>query len=75
MQCWIYLTPREREVAVLVCQNYTDSQIAEVMMVSPETARTHVRAALRKFGVQKRAELRWLLADWQFTRKDVEMDG
>ena len=70
MQCWQSLTPREREVVILVCQNYTNTQIAKVLVVSPETIRSQVKASLRKFGVQNRVELRWLLSDWQFDRRD-----
>ena len=67
MRCWRMLTPREREVVALVCCNYTNRQIADHLVVSIETVRSHVRHSLRKFGVQNRRELCLLLAGWKFS--------
>jgi DNA-binding CsgD family transcriptional regulator len=67
MRCWRMLTPREREVVVLICCNYTNRQIADHLVVSIETVRSHVRHSLRKFGVQNRRELCLLLAGWKFS--------
>lgn len=72
MQCWLSLTPREREVVILLCHNYTNNQIAERLIISPETVRSYIKASLRKFGVHSRIELRWLLSEWQFERRDGE---
>lgn len=64
-QRWLSLTPRQREVAALVCQGYTNRQIAARLYVSEDTVRTHVRMVLMKFGVHGRGELRLLLGeDW-----------
>lgn len=67
MRCWRTLTPREREVVALICRNYTNRQIADYLVVSIETVRSHVRHSLRKFGVQNRRELSLLLAGWTFS--------
>jgi DNA-binding CsgD family transcriptional regulator len=67
MRCWRILTPREREVVALICCNYTNRQIADHLVVSIETVRSHVRHSLRKFGVQNRRELCLLLAGWKFS--------
>jgi DNA-binding CsgD family transcriptional regulator len=63
---WQRLTPREQEVAALVCLNHTSRQIAAVLVISPETVKTHVGNLLRKFGLSTRQELRQALAGWDF---------
>ncbi len=51
------LTPREREVVRLVALGHTSSQIAEELVISTETVRTHVRNAMKKTGAHTRAQL------------------
>lgn len=63
---WRALSPRECEIAALTCLNYTNRQIASSLYISPETVKTHIRNVLRKFNVHSKAELRRLLADWDF---------
>jgi RNA polymerase sigma factor (sigma-70 family) len=57
------LTPREQEVTWLTTRGYTNRQIAEVLVLSPETVKTHVRHVLEKLGVSSKADLRLLLLD------------
>ena len=57
------LTPRQQEVAWLAAGGRTNRQIAETLVVSPETVKTHVRHALDKFGLRSKAELRLMLLD------------
>jgi DNA-binding CsgD family transcriptional regulator len=64
---WQSLTPREQEIAALVCMNYTTRQIASRLHISPETVKTHVERVLMKFGVADRNALRLLLSDWDFS--------
>jgi len=64
---WHSLTLRERDVTVLTCRGYTNSQIAVKLGVSPETVKVHVAKALSKFGVHGKAELRNLLEVWNFS--------
>ena len=59
------LTPRQREVAWLAAGGCTNRQIAETLVVSPETVKTHVRHTLDKFGLRSKAELRLMLRDLQ----------
>lgn len=66
IECWQSLTPREQQVAALTCLGFTNRQIAVRLVLSPETVKTHMRNALRKFGVRSKVELRRLLADWDF---------
>lgn len=57
------LSPREQEVAWLTARGYTNRQIAEDLVISPETVKTHVRHVLEKLGVRSKADLRLLLLD------------
>ena len=50
------LTPREWEVLDLVCERRTTDQIAEALVLSPETVRSHVKHILRKLDARSREE-------------------
>jgi DNA-binding NarL/FixJ family response regulator len=51
------LTDREREVVRLVGNGLSNDEIAEKLVVSPLTAKTHVSRALAKVGARDRAQL------------------
>ena len=51
------LTPREREVASLIAEGLTNSQLAERLYISPKTAAVHVSNILMKLGLGGRAEV------------------
>jgi DNA-binding NarL/FixJ family response regulator len=51
------LTAREREVMALVATGLSNDQIAEQLVVSPATAKTHVSRALMKLQARDRAQL------------------
>jgi predicted ATPase/DNA-binding CsgD family transcriptional regulator len=51
------LTPREREVAVLVAQGYTNRAIAQVLVITERTAEGHVERIRGKLGFQSRAQV------------------
>jgi DNA-binding NarL/FixJ family response regulator len=51
------LTEREREVVALVAAGHSNAGIAEVLGVSPATARTHVSRAMVKTRCRDRAQL------------------
>ncbi len=51
------LTPREREVAVLISDGLTNSELARRLYISPRTAAVHVSNILRKLGVVSRTEV------------------
>ena len=56
------LTPREREVAVLLAYGHTSSEIAEQLVISVRTAEMHRANVMRKLGFARRAEIvRWAL--------------
>jgi DNA-binding NarL/FixJ family response regulator len=51
------LTAREREIVRLAALGLTNCEIAEWLIVSPKTAKTHVSRAMTKLGVHHRAAL------------------
>jgi DNA-binding NarL/FixJ family response regulator len=51
------LTEREREVMVLVAGGLSNDEIAERLVISPATAKTHVSRAMVKLGARDRAQL------------------
>lgn len=51
------LTPREVEVAHLVCSGLSNREIAQQLFLSVRTVETHVDRVLRKLGYHSRAQL------------------
>lgn len=51
------LTAREREVTALVAQGLTNPEIAERLVITPTTVKTHVGRAMVKLGARDRAQL------------------
>jgi len=56
------LTPREREVFHLVAQGYTNAEIAERLVLSEKTVKTHVRNISNKLNLRGKGEMRVLAA-------------
>jgi len=51
------LTPREREVAGLIAEGFTNRQIATRLVISERTAESHVERIMAKLAVRNRAEI------------------
>ena len=51
------LTRREREVLELMARGWTVDMVARQLVVSPQTARTHLKHLYAKLGVHSRTEL------------------
>jgi DNA-binding NarL/FixJ family response regulator len=51
------LTEREREVVGHVALGLSNEEIAETLVISPHTAKTHVSRAMTKVGARDRAQL------------------
>ncbi|MFE6060342.1 AAA family ATPase [Streptomyces sp. NPDC056431] len=67
------LTPREREISVLVAEGLTNQAVADRLCLSPRTVESHVARVYRKTGVESRAALASLVVrdgvgEGQFSR-------
>jgi DNA-binding NarL/FixJ family response regulator len=51
------LTSREREITALAAHGLSNQEIAERLVVSPLTVRTHIHRAMMKVGARDRAQL------------------
>ena len=51
------LTDRERQLTALVAEGLSNEQIAEQLVLSPTTVKTHVNRAMMKLGARDRAQL------------------
>ncbi|MDF3046596.1 MAG: Stage 0 sporulation protein [Ornithinibacter sp.] len=51
------LTERETEVLTLIAQGFSNAEIADQLIISPATAKTHVSRVLAKLGARDRAQL------------------
>jgi DNA-binding NarL/FixJ family response regulator len=51
------LTPREREVLLLVAEGKSNDEIADALFLSPLTVRTHIQRAKTKTDARDRAQL------------------
>src|SRR5512143_3154394 len=57
------LTPREREVAVLIAQGKSNPEIAEALVVSERTVTTHISNIFSKLGFASRTQIAsWVTA-------------
>ena len=64
------LTPREREVLALMVKGMGNNEIADVLVVSPSTAKSHVSNILAKLGVASRNEVIAMVMEESFNLGD-----
>ena len=57
------LTPRQREVSVLIAGGMTNDQIAQRLVLTPGTVANHVEAILRRLEVDSRTKIAALVAE------------
>jgi len=55
-KCW-HLTPREIEVAKLVCRGFDNAEIAERLRIAYNTVRAHLGNIFRKIGIKGKASV------------------
>lgn len=65
------LSPREREVLMLVARGLTTPRIAEHMGISANTVKTHRRSLLMKLGARNRVEALMAAEDYGLLRDDA----
>jgi DNA-binding CsgD family transcriptional regulator len=71
---WHELSPREQQVTALICLNLTNSQIAERLIVAPETVKSHVRNVFNKLNLRRKTEVRQMFSDWDFSAwEDIDL--
>jgi len=60
---WLYvqnryhLTPRERQIAELICQGLRNGNIAKSLHIRPGTVKTHIRNIYRKVRVENKISM------------------
>lgn len=63
---WKSLSHREQQVIALICLGYRNYEIANILVIAPETVKTHLQRIFNKFQLRSSRELRLALKDWNF---------
>lgn len=63
---WNSLTHREQQVVALVCLGHRNYEIAQTLVIAPETVKAHLQHIFDKFHLRSSKELRLVLKDWDF---------
>lgn len=63
---WALLSRREQQVVALICLGYRNYEIAEILVIAPETVKTHLQGIFNKFNLRSSKELRLALKNWDF---------
>ena len=63
---WASLSHREQQVIALICLGYRNYEIAEMLVIAPETVKTHLHSIFNKFDLRSSKELRLALKHWDF---------
>lgn len=63
---WSSLSHREQQVVALVCLGHRNHEIAELLVIAPETVKTHLQRIFDKFNLRSRKELRLAMKHWEF---------
>jgi ATP/maltotriose-dependent transcriptional regulator MalT len=63
---WALLSRREQQVVALICLGYRNYEIAKMLVIAPDTVKTHLQHVFDKFGLRGSKELRLALKNWDF---------
>lgn len=63
---WTSLSHREQQVVALICLGYRNYEIAEKLVIAPQTVKTHLQSIFNKFDLRSSKELRLALKNWEF---------
>lgn len=63
---WASLSRREQQVVALICLGYRNYEIAKILVIAPDTVKTHLQHVFDKFGLRASKELRLALKNWDF---------
>lgn len=61
------LTEREKEVMELLCQGYSNPEIARILFVSSHTVKAHVCSIIYKLGAKNRTRAVYLFCERKYT--------
>ena len=64
----VNLSPRQLELAELVADGYTNTEIASKLRLSRQTVKNHVQAAYAKLGVHNRVLLGRKVAELKYKK-------
>lgn len=59
----LVLTPREREIAMLVAKGFSNKEVGHLLDISHWTVAAHLKACFLKLGLRRRCELAYALRD------------
>ena len=65
-QRWSSLSHREQQVVALICLGYRNYEIAQTLVITPETVKSHLKRIFNKFNLHSTKELRFALKNWDF---------
>jgi len=63
---WSSLSQREQQVVALICLGYRNPEIAQMLVIAPETVKRHLQHVFDKFNLRSSRELRLALKSWDF---------
>ena len=63
---WASLSQREQQVVALICLGHRNYEIAKILVIAPETVKTHLQRIFDKFQLRSSKELRLALKEWDF---------
>lgn len=63
------LSPRQLEIALLLCEGYNAEQISIILSISRQTVMTHIHRACLKMDADNRVRLIVMIAQWQVVKE------